>query len=110
MVIIACVSHQLSVMGMRTQYAAGLDRQVRVKGNPLRVRVRERFEQGQVFGSSRDETLERLLSISKGTHVKGTATYCRKMRKLPSKILKVSKICTYLTNPRTYFFLKWTSE
>ena len=43
MVIIACVRHQLSVMGMRTQYAAGLDRQVRVKGNPLRIRVRERF-------------------------------------------------------------------
>ena len=43
MVIIACVRHQLSVMGMRTQYAAGLDRQVMLKGNPLRVRVRERF-------------------------------------------------------------------
>ena len=33
MVIIACVSHQLSVMGMRTQYALGPDNRVKLKAN-----------------------------------------------------------------------------
>ena len=33
MVIIACVRHQLSVMGMRTQYALGPDNRVKLKAN-----------------------------------------------------------------------------
>ena len=33
MVIIACVRHQLSVMGMRTQYALGPDNPVKLKAN-----------------------------------------------------------------------------
>ena len=33
MVIIACVRHQLSVMGIRTQYASGPDNPVKLKAN-----------------------------------------------------------------------------